>query len=86
MPWYRLHYIEGSNDSLKKSPAEFVQADSFAEALATRTAWPVMETYDHAMACAWNPGTSLYYQEMWEAWPATDKERGENPKFHAVEA
>lgn len=67
MPRYQLRYVEGPNDRLKISHAHTVQAASFAEALASRTHWPIMESYDHRIACAQNPGTSLYYMEAWEA-------------------
>ena len=31
--------------------------------------------YDHATATAWNPGTCMYYQEMWEAALLPDEDR-----------
>lgn len=67
MPRYSLCYIEGPNDTLKSSQHDVVEATSFQEALATHTLWPVVENYNHTMACAQNPGTCMYYQEMWEA-------------------
>lgn len=67
MPLYALRYIEGPNDALRVGPAEIVEAPSFAQALALRTPWPVMECYDHRSAYAQNPGTSLYSTETWEA-------------------
>ncbi|MDR3088209.1 MAG: hypothetical protein LBU39_00105 [Desulfobulbaceae bacterium] len=67
MPRYRICYIEGPNGSLKKSRETVVDAASFAEALAAFSHWPVVENYQHTTASAWNPGTCLYYQELWEA-------------------
>jgi hypothetical protein len=67
MPRYQIWYIEGPNNALKKSREQVVEAASFAEALAGLTRWPVVENYNHTTASAWNPGTCLYYQEMWEA-------------------
>ncbi|MBS1375164.1 MAG: GMP synthase, partial [Desulfovibrionaceae bacterium] len=29
--------------------------------------WPVFEARDHLSAAAQNPGTCVYYTEMWEA-------------------
>ena len=67
MPRYRVWYIEGPNGALRKSQEQTVEAASFAEALAPFSRWPVVENYSHTSASAWNPGTCLYYQEMWEA-------------------
>ncbi|MDR1856385.1 MAG: hypothetical protein LBR22_04405 [Desulfovibrio sp.] len=67
MQRYRIWYIEGPNLDLKKSRERVVEADSFAEALRPYTNWPVVENYDHTTASAWNPGTCMYYQELWEA-------------------
>jgi len=67
MPRYQVWYIEGPNGALKKSREQVVEAASFAEALAPFSRWPVVENYNHTTASAWNPGTCLYYQEMWEA-------------------
>ena len=64
---FALRYIEGPNDNLRYGPTDEVRAADFAQALALRTAWPVMECYDHRSAYAQNPGTSLYYTETWEA-------------------
>jgi len=67
MPCYRICYIAGPNLALRKSREQVVEALSFAEALAPFSNWPVVENYNHTTASAWNPGTCLYYQEMWEA-------------------
>ena len=67
MPRYKVHYVEGPNESLRISRERVVVAASFADALRPFTVWPVVETYDHRSACAQNPGTCLYYMEAWEA-------------------
>jgi hypothetical protein len=67
MPRYKVWYIEGPNCALKKSREQTIEASSFAQALAPLTGWPVVENYDHTSASAWNPGTCMYYQQMWEA-------------------
>ena len=69
MKQFKVHYIEGPNENLKVSNEQIVAAESFQDALVRFTNWPVVETYDHASACALNPGTSLYYMEAWEAFP-----------------
>lgn len=72
MQRYTLWHIEGPNFSLKRSQHAIVEAASFQEALATRTDWPVVEDYKHESASAQNPGTCMYYQELWEATKMTD--------------
>ena len=67
MPQYTVRYIKGSNDNLKIGQSHTVQAASFTAALASHTAWPVVESYDHQSACAQNPGTCIYFMEAWEA-------------------
>lgn len=67
MPSYALCYIAGPNDSLQRSQQVVVEADSFQQALSTKTSWPVEEDYKHSTASAQNPGTCMYYQELWEA-------------------
>lgn len=67
MPRYHIRFLRGPNDTLQQSQEEIVEAASFEEALAPHTNWPITESYDHATATAWNPGTCMYYQEMWEA-------------------
>lgn len=67
MPRYHLRFLKGPNYTLRLAQEATVEAPSFAEALAPFTSWPITEAYDHATATAWNPGTCMYYQEMWEA-------------------
>ena len=67
MPRYHLRFLKGPNYTLRLAQEATVEAPSFAEALAPFTNWPITESYDHATATAWNPGTCMYYQEMWEA-------------------
>lgn len=67
MQRYALCHIEGPNLKLKRSQHTIVEAASFQEALATRTDWPVVEDYKHESASAQNPGTCMYYLELWEA-------------------
>lgn len=75
MPRYHLRFLKGPNYTLRLAQEATVEAPSFAEALAPFTSWPITEAYDHATATAWNPGTCMYYQEMWEAalLPDTDE-------------
>ncbi|WP_337528660.1 hypothetical protein [Desulfovibrio sp.] len=54
-----------------------MEASSFEEALRPHTDWPITESYDHATATAWNPGTCMYYQEMWEAALLPDADKGQ---------
>ena len=67
MPHYHLRFMKGPNYTLKLEFESVVEAPSFEEALKPHTDWPITESYDHATATAWNPGTCMYYQEMWEA-------------------
>ncbi len=67
MSRYELVYFKGANMSLTRTAPEIVEAESFTEALARKTAWPVFEARDHRSATAQNPGTCVYYTEMWEA-------------------
>lgn len=67
MPRYRIAHIEGANMHLKETFAEIVEADSFTEALRTRTDWPIFESRDRRTAAADNPGKCVYQTEMWEA-------------------
>ena len=67
MPRYRLDYYEEANMNLVRSPSGIVEAESFEAALRLRTQWPVFEARDHRSATAQNPGTCVYYTEMWEA-------------------
>ncbi len=69
MKQYKVHYIEAPNGMVRISQEQIVEAPSFNEALGRFTSWPVVETYDHASACALNPGTSVYDMEAWEAFP-----------------
>ncbi len=73
MNTYRLRYIAGPQEAMRASRHHEVLAESFAQALATRSHWPV--EYDTAGVCAWakHPGTSLYDVEAWEAVLLTDK-------------
>ena len=59
--------MKGPNYTLNLEFETVVEAPSFEEALKPHTDWPITESYDHATATAWNPGTCMYYQEMWEA-------------------
>ncbi len=43
------------------------EADSFEEVLRRHTDWPIHVGRDDRTATAWNPGTCMYWQEMWEA-------------------
>ena len=67
MPRYRLRFLKGPNYTLHLEYDAVVEAESFEAALAPHTAWPITESYNHATATAWNPGTCMYYQELWEA-------------------
>ena len=67
MPRYHLRYLKGPNYTLNLEYDGIVEASSFEEALRPHTDWPITASYDHATATAWNPGTCMYYQEMWEA-------------------
>ena len=67
MPTYTVCYYEGMNMNLTASTPEVLEASSFAEALAAKTTWPVFEARDHLSATAQNPGTCVYYTQMWEA-------------------
>ena len=67
MSRYHLRALAGPNYTLRLRRNITVEAHSFEEALRPYTTWPITESYDHATATAWNPGTSLYYQELWEA-------------------
>ena len=67
MSQYRLVYYEGMNMNLTQSEPQIVEADSLEKALALKSAWPVFEARDHRSATAQNPGTCVYYTEMWEA-------------------
>lgn len=67
MPHYHLRFMKGPNYTLNLEFEAVVEAPSFEEALKPHTDWPITESYDHATATAWNPGTCMYYQEMWEA-------------------
>ena len=66
MPRYHLRYLKGPNYTL-----------NLEEALRPHTDWPITESYDHATATAWNPGTCMYYQEMWEAALLPDADKGQ---------
>ena len=65
MPRYHLRFMKGPNYTLNLEFEAVVEALSFEEALKPHTDWPITESYDHATATAWNPGTCMYYQEMW---------------------
>ena len=67
MPHYHLRFMKGPNYTLNLEFEAVVEAASFEEALKPHADWPITESYDHATATAWNPGTCMYYQEMWEA-------------------
>lgn len=67
MNTYRIRHIAGPQEALRASGERIVRADSFDEALAPYSAWPIH--YDTVGECAWawHPGTSLYDVEAWEA-------------------
>lgn len=67
MPRYHLRFLKGPNYTLRLEYDGVVEAESFEAALAPHTDWPITISYDLATATAWNPGTCMYYQEMWEA-------------------
>jgi hypothetical protein len=67
MNTYRLRYIAGPQESLRASREHQIQAESFDDALATCSAWPVHYDTKGQCAWAWHPGTSLYDVEAWEA-------------------
>ena len=77
MPRYHLRYLKGPNYTLNLEYDGIVEASSFEEALRPHTDWPITESYDHATATAWNPGTCMYYQEMWEAALLPDADKGQ---------
>ncbi len=67
MNTYRLRYIVGPQEAMRTSQEHLVTAESFDQALATRSHWPIQ--YDMTGSYAWakHPGTSLYDVEAWEA-------------------
>ena len=67
MSQYKLVYYSGMNMNLVQGASEIVEADSFNDALSLKCSWPVFEARDHLSAAAQNPGTCVYYTEMWEA-------------------
>ena len=67
MSQYKLVYYSGTNMNLVHGASEIVEADSFNDALSLKCSWPVFEARDHLSAAAQNPGTCVYYTEMWEA-------------------
>ena len=67
MSQYKLVYYSGMNMNLVQGASEIVEADSFNGALSLKCSWPVFEARDHLSAAAQNPGTCVYYTEMWEA-------------------
>lgn len=67
MNMYRVRYIAGPQESLRASEERVVQAESFDEALAPYSAWPIHYDTAGKHAWAWHPGTSLYDVEAWEA-------------------
>ena len=77
MPRYHLRYLKGPNYTLNLEYDGIVEASYFEEALRPHTDWPITESYDHATATAWNPGTCMYYQEMWEDALLPDADKGQ---------
>ena len=67
MSQYKLVYYSGMNMNLVQGASEIVEADSFNDALSLKCSWPVFEARDHLSAAAQNPGTCVYYTEMWAA-------------------
>lgn len=67
MPQYHLRFMKGPNYTLNLEFEAVVEAASFEEAPEAPYRLAHNESYDHATATAWNPGTCMYYQEMWEA-------------------
>ena len=67
MNTYRVRYIAGPQEALQASRECTVCAESFAEALAPYSNWPLHIDTAGQCAWAWHPGTSLYDVEAWEA-------------------
>ena len=59
MPRYHLRYLKGPTYTLNLEYDGIVEASSFEEALRPHTDWPITESYDHATATAWTPGTCI---------------------------
>lgn len=73
MPRYHVRYLKGPNMHLRLYHEAIEEAPSFEEALRRHTDWPIQIAWDDRAATAWNPGTCMYYQEMWEAALLDDK-------------
>ena len=67
MPHYHVRFLKGPNMTLRLYHDSIETAESFEQVLRRHTTWPIQISWDHLAATAWNPGTSMYYQEMWEA-------------------
>lgn len=67
MPRYHVRFVKGPNMTLRLFHDSIEEGDSFEEVLHRFTDWPIQIAWDRQAATAWNPGTCMYYQEMWEA-------------------
>ncbi len=67
MPRYHVRYLKGPNMHLRLYHEAIEEASSFEEVLRRHTTWPIQTAWDDRAATAWNPGTCMYFQEMWEA-------------------
>ena len=67
MNTYKVRHIAGPQEALRASRECTVQAESFEEALAPYSAWPLHYDTAGLYVWAWHPGTSLYDVEAWEA-------------------
>ena len=67
MPKYHVRFLKGPNMKLKLIHDAIEEAESFEEVLRRHTDWPIQVAWDDRAATAWNPGTCMYWQEMWEA-------------------
>lgn len=67
MPRYHVRCVKGPNMTLRLFHDAIEEADSYEEVLRRHTDWPIHVAFDRRAATAWNPGTCMYYQEMWEA-------------------
>lgn len=67
MPRYHVRFLKGPNMTLIRYYDEIEEGENFEEVLRRHTTWPIQIAWDRLAATAWNPGTSMYYQEMWEA-------------------
>ncbi len=67
MPRYHVRHLKGPNMHLRLYHEAIEEAPSFEDVLRRHTSWPIQIARDDRAATAWNPGTCMYFQEMWEA-------------------